>query len=127
MEGKIPSAKVYENENFISILDINPVSNGHLLVIPKKHYENIFDTDDEILKETIVLIKKLSVAVSKALNVKAVNIIQNNGKDAGQIIFHSHFHIIPRTPEDGIEIGMIHKKYNEGELEKFAELIRKSI
>ncbi len=127
VQGSIPSAKVYEDDQFISILDINPVSKGHLLVIPKKHYENIFDADEENLKKAIVLIKKLSIALTKALNVRAVNLIQNNGADAGQIIFHSHFHIIPRSDGDGIEIGMIHKKYEEGELNRFAELIREKI
>lgn len=127
IDGSIPSAKVYEDSDFISILDINPVSKGHLLVIPKKHYVNLLDMDENILKKTILLLKKLSLSLTEALNISGVNLIQNNGKDAGQIIFHSHFHLIPRYPNDGIQIGMVHRKYEEGELNKYAQIIGEKI
>ncbi len=127
VNGSIPSEKIYEDEDFIAILDINPISKGHLLIIPKRHCVNIMDMDDEILKKTAVLLKKLCGLLTKALNVTGINLIQNNGKDAGQIIFHSHFHLIPRRPEDGIKIGMEHSKYKEGELQEYAALLRKSL
>lgn len=126
IDGIIPSAKVYEDSDFIAILDINPVSKGHLLVLPKKHYVNILDMDDEVLMKCAIVLKKLCGVLTRALDVSGVNLIQNNGKDAGQIIFHSHFHLIPRKPNDGIKIGMDHHKYDEGEMEKYAELIKKS-
>jgi histidine triad (HIT) family protein len=125
ISGEIPSAKVYEDGDFIAILDINPVSKGHVLVIPKKHCENLFDMDDELLSKTLKTLQKVAIAMKKGLNVEGINLVQNNGKDAGQIIFHSHFHLIPRMPNDGISIGMVHKKYEEGELNKYAELIKK--
>lgn len=127
INGVIPSAKVYEDADFIAILDINPVSKGHLLIIPKKHCVNLMDMDDAILQRCILVLKKLSIVLTKALNVSGVNLIQNNGKDAGQIIFHSHFHLIPRRPNDGIRIGMEHHKYNVGEMEEYADLIKKFI
>lgn len=125
ISGEIPSAKVYEDSDFIAILDINPVSKGHVLVIPKKHCENLFDMDEELLSKTLKTLQKVAIAMKKGLNVEGINLVQNNGKDAGQIIFHSHFHLIPRLPNDGISIGMVHKKYEEGELNKYAELIKK--
>jgi len=127
VNGTIPSSKVYEDADFIAILDINPVSKGHILVLPKKHYVNIMDMDDEVLKKCAIVLKKLCGSLTKALGVSGVNLIQNNGKDAGQIIFHSHFHLIPRRPNDGINIGMEHHRYDEGELEKYADLIKKFV
>lgn len=127
IDGNIPSEKVYEDDLFIAILDINPVNKGHLLVLPKKHSENIFDFDEPEISNIMKVIKKLSKALMDALNAEGVNIIQNNCKAAGQIIFHSHFHIIPRYSGDGIKIGMIHGKYNEGEIKEFASKIREGL
>lgn len=124
INGEIPSAKVYEDSDFLAILDINPVSKGHVLVLPKRHCENLFDMDDELLSKTLKVLQKIGVAMRKALKVDGINLIQNNGKDAGQIIFHSHFHLIPRRAGDDIKIGMVHKKYEEGELSQYAELIK---
>lgn len=127
IRGEITSEKVYEDENFFAILDINPVSKGHVLVLPKKHYTNLFDMDEEILSKTLNVLKLIGNGIKKALNLDGINLIQNNGKDAGQIIFHSHFHLIPRQPNDDIKIGMIHKKYDEGEMSKYGEIIKKAI
>lgn len=124
INNEIPSQKIYEDDDFIAILDINPVSKGHTLVIPKLHCVNLFDMSDELLTKTLKVAKKIGNAIKKSLNTDSINLIQNNGADAGQLIFHSHFHLIPRFPNDGISIGMTHKKYEEGELVKYAELIR---
>ncbi len=126
ISGEIPSAKVYEDDDFIAILDINPVNKGHLLVIPKKHCVNLFDMDDMLLSKTLKVLQKVGNALKKAVNVDGINLIQNNGKDAGQLIFHSHFHLIPRNPGDGISIGMVHKKYDGDEIKTYAELIKKA-
>jgi histidine triad (HIT) family protein len=127
INGSIPSEKVYEDELFIAILDINPINKGHLLVLPKRHSENIFDLEEPEISNVMKVIKKLSQALMKTLNAEGVNIIQNNCKAAGQIIFHSHFHIIPRFSGDNIKIGMIHGKYEEGEMKKYADKIRAGI
>lgn len=127
VSGQIPSEKVYEDELFIAILDINPINKGHLLVIPKRHSENIFDMEEPELSKIFSVLQFLSKAVTKAVKSKGVNIIQNNGADAGQIIFHSHIHIIPRHPGDEIKIGMVHGKYEGNEIKEYGELIRKEI
>lgn len=127
IEGNIPAEKVYEDDLFIAILDINPVNKGHLLVLPKKHSENIFDFDEPEISNVMKVIKKLSKILIDTLKAEGINIIQNNCKSAGQIIFHSHFHIIPRYSGDGIKIGMVHGKYDEGEMKEFANKIRSGL
>lgn len=127
IKGDIPSEKVYEDELFVAILDINPVNKGHILVLPKKHSENIFDFDEPEISNIMKVIKKLSNVLMKTLNAEGINIIQNNCKAGGQIIFHSHFHIIPRFTGDGIKIGMVHGKYEEGEMKKYADKIRAGV
>jgi len=98
---------VYEDKFVKAFLDINPASEGHTLVIPKKHYMNIFEVDSKILSKLILTVKKLSSKYKKILNVDGVNIICSNGKAAQQDILHLHFHIIPRKFGDNINF-----KYN---------------
>lgn len=99
--GDIPSAKIHEDEEVFVFADINPVNLGHSLIIPKKHYTDISDTPDETLGKLIVTAKKIAEAIKKAVKADGINIEMNNGKAAGQIIFHSHIHVIPRFIDDG--------------------------
>ena len=104
LNGEIPSNKVFENDNFIAILDAFPANEGHTLVIPTKHYENIFEIDEDTLKEGYAIAKKIATSIKKALNVKDINILQNNGTLAGQTVNHFHIHIIPRKENDKVVI-----------------------
>ena len=99
IKGEIPSKKVYEDDRTMAFLDINPVSEGHTLVIPKKHAENLFDIGKDDLLSVIETVKKVAEQRKKD-GADGVNIIQNNGKPAGQIVEHIHFHIIPRKNGD---------------------------
>lgn len=126
IEGNIPTNKVYEDDNFLAILDIMPNSKGHTLVLPKKHFRNIFDAPDDILKNYLKVIKKISIAIKKSLNCDGVNILMNNEESAGQVIFHAHIHIIPRFKNDGGFTGK-HLKYSEGEAEEIAKSISEYI
>lgn len=119
INGQIPSHKVYEDENMIAILDANPVSKGHTLVIPKKHVENIHEAQNmEFLHEGLV---KVSNAIEKTFDPEGINIAQNNGKAAGQEVFHLHFHITPIY--DGSELDIT---YNREDLEN-GEQVAKEI
>jgi histidine triad (HIT) family protein len=100
VEGEISSTKVYEDENVLAFMDINPWDKGHTLVIPKKHFDPITNVPDDILQKIIVVAKKIAAAQIKVLNAIGVNIAQSNGKAAGQEVPHVHFHIIPRYCED---------------------------
>ncbi|MCE7741357.1 MAG: HIT family protein [Candidatus Heimdallarchaeota archaeon] len=101
VRGEMPSHTLYEDEEVKVFLDIFPVSKGHSLVIPKKHYEQIIDVPEEemaFLKKLPEISKKLK----EVTEATGLNVVQSNGKDAGQVIGHVHFHLIPRFPEDGI-------------------------
>jgi histidine triad (HIT) family protein len=123
---KIPAEIVYEDSDFIAILDINPVNPGHTLLIPKKPFKNIFDMPEKLLKKVGPLLKKLSKGVMKATGVKGLNIGMNNGEVAGQVVFHVHFHIMPRTKDDNYELWH-GKPYKEGEAKNIADKIRSII
>ncbi|PSH00612.1 MAG: HIT family protein [Nanohaloarchaea archaeon SW_7_46_7] len=111
IDGEIPSHKIYEDENMIAILDANPVSKGHTLVIPKKHIETIHEAEGmNFLHEGLV---NVSNAVEKAFNPDGINIAQNNGEKAGQEVFHLHFHVTPIYEGDELEVT-----YNRGDLEE---------
>ena len=127
IKGEIPSQKIFENENTFAFLDINPASFGHALVIPKKHYETLIDVPDEELKQLIISVKKVSTAIMYATNIKGFNILQNNGKIAGQIVNHVHFHIIPREENDSINFSLGSNQVETSELEKTAKLIKEKL
>ncbi|KND48578.1 MAG: Histidine triad (HIT) protein [Parcubacteria bacterium C7867-005] len=98
---EILASVVYEDCETLAFADTTPVNLGHTLVVPKKHSTNIFDTESDNMSKMILVAQKISVALKSALSADGVNIHMNNGKEAGQIIFHSHIHIIPRFEGDG--------------------------
>lgn len=102
--GDITSNKIFEDDNFIVILDAFPVNKGHCLVVPKKHFENIFEIDFETLKQAHELAKKTALKIRDVLNIKNINILQNNGEIAGQSVFHFHIHVMPRKDKDSVVI-----------------------
>lgn len=105
IKGEIPSFKVFENDWVFSFLDINPLAKGHALVIPKKHYENVFDIPEEELKEIISIAKKLAGRIKEKLNADGVNLMNASGQAAEQSVNHFHLHIIPRYKNDGLELN----------------------
>ncbi len=98
---EIDSKIVYEDEFSVAFLDINPSQKGHLLVIPKKHYQNLNEIPEEEITKLFETVKKMTILLEEKLNVSSFNIGWNHGKDAGQVINHLHIHIIPRYPNDG--------------------------
>ena len=103
--GEIPSATLYEDDDFRVILDLGPASKGHALILPKNHYRNLYDIDDEVASKAILLAKKMITKLTDVLNCDGYNIVQNNEEAAGQTVFHFHMHIIPRYKDDGQVIG----------------------
>lgn len=94
--GEIPSRKIYEDNDLIAIMDLSPTSKGHSLIIPKEHYTNIYDIDEELAGKVMKTAKKLATKMTVALNCDGFNLLQNNGETAGQTMFHFHMHLIPR-------------------------------
>ncbi|MDO8556667.1 MAG: HIT family protein [Nanoarchaeota archaeon] len=123
-QGTIPCHKIYEDQHTLAFLDIKQVNEGHTLVIPKEHCENIFDVDKETLTCTMLTVKKVALTIKKALGLTGINISTNNGKP-GQEIFHLHFHIIPRFENDGL-IMWPAKTPTPEQLKIMAEKIRKA-
>nr|WP_307998131.1 HIT family protein [uncultured Merdimonas sp.] len=100
--GEIPTATLYEDDDFRVILDANPAAKGHALIIPKEHYANLYELDDELAAKVMVLAKKIITKLTDVLGCDGYNIVQNNGEAAGQTVFHFHLHMIPRFKDDGV-------------------------
>lgn len=98
--GKIPSSTIYEDEDFRVFLDLNPAARGHALIVPKEHYADLFELDEELCKKAFALAKKLAAKMKAVLGCDGLNLIQNNGEAAGQTVFHFHLHLIPRYKGD---------------------------
>lgn len=103
VKGELPCYKLYEDDIVISFLDIFPVQPGHAIVVPKKHSADIFDTDEETMKQMMAVAKKLSPAVMNATKADGINIGMNNREAAGQEVPHAHLHVIPRYKGDGLK------------------------
>ena len=103
--GEIPATTLYEDNDFRVILDVNPASKGHTLLLPKKHAENLYDLPDETASKALVLAKNMASKIEKALECDGLNLVQNNGETAGQTVFHFHMHIIPRYKNDSVKLG----------------------
>ncbi|MCK5850315.1 MAG: HIT family protein [Kiritimatiellae bacterium] len=126
--GELPATKVYEDQDVIAFMDIAPVSKGHTLVIPKEHSDPITGTSDETLAKLIAVAKKMVEAQIRGLDADGVNVAQANGKAAGQMIPHIHFHIIPRYNSDENTKNWIPIKYETmDEVREFANKIKNSI
>ncbi|MBW2976710.1 HIT family protein [Candidatus Woesearchaeota archaeon] len=127
VNGEIPSAKVYEDDAVISFLDILPANKGHCLVAPKKHYETLLEIPDDLLAGMIQVAKRITRALSLSIGNGSYNIIMNNGKAAGQLVSHAHFHVIPRFEGDRLRIAWSHKKYTDKEMKSVQEKIKKFV
>ena len=126
IKGELSAEKVYEDKETFAFLDIRPNNVGHTLVVPKEHYENIYSTPDNVLCAVIKTVKRIAVAVKKGTGADGINIVSNNERPAGQIIFHTHFHVVPRFSDDGFR-GWPGKEVHEDTLKEEAEKIRKEI
>lgn len=103
--GEIPSTTLYEDDDFRVILDLGPASKGHALILPKEHYRNLYDIDDEILAKAALLAKKMVKKLTDVLGCDGYNVVQNNEPCAGQTVFHFHIHLIPRYEGDKVGLG----------------------
>ena len=103
--GEIPAATIYEDEKFRVILDLGPATKGHALVLPKAHAANLFEMPDDLLKEAVLVAKKVAGKMKDVLPCDGFNIVQNNGPCAGQTVMHFHIHLIPRYAGEGGVIG----------------------
>lgn len=124
LTGEIPCFRVYEDAQVLAFLDINPLSKGHTLVIPKEPAETIDQLSDESAAALGRVLPRLSRAILRATGAQAFNILQNNGVAAHQAVMHVHFHIIPKYPDgSGLGIGWPARTLNAEEGKTLAEAI----
>lgn len=102
--GEIPSTTLYEDDDFRVILDLGPATRGHALLLPKEHYANLFELEDEVAAKALTVAKKVAAKMKDALGADGFNLVQNNGEAAGQTVFHFHMHLIPRYENDNAGI-----------------------
>ena len=126
ISGEIPAEIVFENDNVLAFLDINPVNKGHVLVVPKVHSEDLLTSSGEILRNVISVVPKIAEAIMKSLEYEGFNLGVNNGKVAGQVIDHLHFHIMPRKDGDGHKL-FVGKPYRDGEINEVGAKIKESL
>ena len=125
--GVFPTNKLYEDDDFTVILDASPANKGHALIIPKQHYANLFEIDDEVSSKVLPLAKRIAAAVKEETNSDGINIVQNNGTAAGQTVFHFHVHVIPRYDSDDFNIGWPQGEPDNNEQTALAERLSKKL
>lgn len=119
VSGDLPSAKVYEDDDVLAFMDIFPANPGHLLVIPKQHYRNIFDIPPEIAGKIMEAGARIANAIKSALNPDGLNLFQSNEPAGFQVVFHFHLHLVPRWENDSIVLPW---KPEEGDSEQICEV-----
>ncbi|MGB6065588.1 MAG: HIT family protein [Desulfomonilaceae bacterium] len=126
--GEVPCTKVFEDETMLAFMDISPLNKGHLLVVPKEHFKNVFEIDAEVYARMAVAVCRLSKAIKSGLAPDGVNVMQLNGKAANQVVPHLHIHIVPRWKGDGLTISAWEPVMGDkDEISRNAELIRSKL
>lgn len=124
---ELPAQVLYENERVISILDINPIHYGHALVIPKAHCIDFLHVPEEDLHHVLHTAQVVARAIVKTLNLDGFNFFSNNGRIAGQSVFHFHLHVTPRYMNDNIQFVLQLKSYTDESMKDYADRIRRNI
>lgn len=125
--GTLPSARVLETDHAVAFLDINPVNQGHVLLVPRAHHATLADLPDDLAAATATLVPRLCRAVLAATGAVGLNLIVNNGEVAGQTIHHGHWHLIPRFVGDPVRWPWPHASYQEGELDRLRARIEAAV
>lgn len=124
IKGEIPSYTIYEDDIVKVILDISPAAKGHAVLLVKEHVANVFELSAELAGKVFAVVPKVAAAMKEELGCDGMNILQNNGVEAGQTIFHLHIHFIPRWKNDEVKIKWAPLSYEDGEAAALAEAIK---
>ena len=122
--GIFETNTVYEDDQFRVILDAAPATKGHALILPKEHYANIYEIDENVAADAMKLAKKLITKFTDVLGCDGYNIVQNNGEDAGQTVFHFHMHMIPRYKDDNAGVTWTPTEPNADEQKALCEKMK---
>ncbi|MCL2703504.1 MAG: HIT family protein [Defluviitaleaceae bacterium] len=127
INGELPAYKIWENEYFIAMLDINPAAYGHVLIVPKAHFVNLHDITDEYAREFLPFAQKITRAVMDVSGAEGFNLVQNNGASAGQTVMHFHAHVVPRRIGDGLSLSWIPKSQSKEFMAEMTEKLVKKL
>ena len=127
VQGQIPSSKVYETESLYAFLDLNPANKGHTLVVPKKHCQDLLGLDPALGHELLDALQRIARGILSVTGAEGFNLIQNNGRVAGQEIFHLHWHLIPRFQGDGFKLWTQGSYDSPEEMNRLATALRVQI
>ncbi len=128
IRGKVPSSKVYEDEEVIAFMDLFPIHEGHVLVVPKQHYATLREVPLVLAEKLMKVVVQLERSIwESGLTWEGTNILQNNGTSAGQDVHHVHFHIVPRDSEDGFRFKYTALKPSRADLDQTAQTLRNSL
>ncbi len=127
IEKQIPAEILFEDDQVMAVLDINPINYGHTLIIPKIHCRDFLALPEESYMSVLHAAKIITNALVIQFNLEGYNLFSNNGSIAGQSVFHFHLHITPRSRDDNIRFVLNLKHYQDGEVKVFGDAIRKTI
>ena len=119
--GEIPTNAIYEDEDFKVILDAAPATKGHVLILPKEHYPDLFALDEAVAEKLFPLAKKIAARMKDVLGCDGLNVLQNNGEVAGQTVFHFHTHLVPRYADAKPILTWTHESFTEEETARIRE------
>ena len=125
--GVIPANALYEDDVVKVIFDLGPASKGHVLILPKQHFDNIYSLDDDTAAHIFQVAVKVANAIKDTLEPLGINVVQNNGEAAGQTVFHFHMHIIPRYEGDTVNVGWVPGSITPEQIAELKETIAKGI
>lgn len=121
--GDIPTNSIYEDEAFKVILDAAPATRGHCLILPKEHFSDLLEADEAVLAKALPLARKIAKRQKDVLKADGVNILQNNGSEAGQTVFHLHIHIVPRYEGEKEILTWGHREFSEEETKEIQKAL----
>lgn len=122
--GEIPTNSIYEDDDFRVILDASPATKGHALIIPKEHYKDMYEIDEDVAAKAMRLAKKLTIKMTDKLGCAGFNILQNNREVAGQTVFHFHMHLIPRYKNGSSILTWGHEEFSDEEMKEICESLQ---
>lgn len=125
LNGDIPSRTIFEDEAFQVIMDVEPATKGHCLILPKNHYANLFEMPDEVAAKVLPIAKKVATHLKDTLQCDGINLVQNNGEAAGQTVHHFHMHVIPRYEGGNTkDVTWSHSEFRAEELDAIRDQIK---
>ena len=122
--GEIPCFKLFESDDTLAFMDINPANEGHALVVPKEHYADVHSVSAAAISSTVITAKMIAAAIEKTLSPEGINLLQCNGPAAAQSVLHFHMHVLPRRDGDELKLNWGLEPGDMDAIGKLAERIR---